>query len=129
MTEMLKDKKIMIYDLVMGENSLGNLTTKGYRPIHPGKLWAYARQLSQTERFVAAQISTTEEMLFVINWRSDIENYMKILYKGEWYDITRIDTFEDYKQDLKIYAKTAKGGSRPHDENILPYEETGGTQE
>lgn len=129
MAVMLKDKKIIIYNRVMEENSLGNLATKGYRPIHPGKLWAYTRQLSESERFIAAQLSTTEEVLFVINWRSGIENYMKILYKGEWFDITRIDTFEDYKQDLKIYAKTSKGGGNPNDENIFPYEEPGGKTE
>ncbi|MCL2313210.1 MAG: phage head closure protein [Firmicutes bacterium] len=45
---------------------------------------------------------------FVINWRNDIDTNMEIEYNGKFYDITRIDVFEGYKEDLQIFAKLAK---------------------
>ena len=44
----LKDKKIIIYNKTLIEDDIGN-QTEGYQPIHSGKLWAYVRQLSATE--------------------------------------------------------------------------------
>ncbi len=114
----LKDKKITIYKKVITEDSIGNQITK-YQPIHPGKLWAYVRQLSAQEYFAAAQVQHKEEMLFTINWRPDISPAMFIEYKGVWYDIQRVDTFEGYKENLHLYASQTL---RPPDpDNIIPY--------
>ena len=47
-----------------------------------------------------------------MNWRADLitENAREyyILYKGVWYDIQRIDTFEGYKSNIQFYAKTTR---------------------
>jgi SPP1 family predicted phage head-tail adaptor len=107
-----KDKKITIYTYSVIEDEDG-YETAAYVPIHPGKLWAYVRQQSQSEYLAAMAVKVAEEMLFVVNWRSDLANGnvngLYIEYKGAWYDIQRIDTFEGYKDDLQIYAKlTAK---------------------
>lgn len=40
-----------------------------------------------------------------MNWRNDIDKDMRIEYNGKFYDITRIDVFEGYKEDLKVFAK------------------------
>jgi len=100
----LKDKKIIIYKKIVGKDSAG-FAIESYKPIHPGKLWAYVRQLSASEYYASMALQQKEEMFFTINWRNDInpkEHY--ILYKDMLYDITRIDTFEGYKDDLKVYA-------------------------
>ena len=114
----LKDKKITIYKKVITENSMGDQITK-YQPIHPGKLWAYVRQLSAKEYFAAAAVQNTEEMLFTVNWRPDIAPQMYIEYKGVWYDIKRVDTFEGYKENLHLYASQTLRPPDPDD--IIPY--------
>ena len=104
----LKDKKIILYKSV-GVNS-GGFVTYTYEPIHPGALWAYVRQTSASEFFAAAAHQMKEEMLFVVNWRADLSfpsgASLYVKYKGIWYDIERADTFEGYKQDVSLYAKT-----------------------
>ena len=114
----LKDKKITIYKKVITEDSIGNQITK-YQPIHPGKLWAYVRQLSATEYFAAAAVQNKEEMLFTVNWRPDITPQMYIEYKGVWYDIKRVDTFEGYKENLHLYASQTL--HPPGASDIIPY--------
>ena len=114
----LKDKKITIYKKVITESSIGGQITK-YQPIHPGKLWAYVRQLSAKEYFAAAAVQNTEEMLFTVNWRPDITPQMYIEYKGVWYDIQRVDTFEGYKENLHLYASQTLRPPDPDD--IIPY--------
>ena len=42
-----------------------------------------------------------EDVLFAINYRKDI---MTAQYKGVLHDITRVDTFEGYKEDLTLYC-------------------------
>lgn len=114
----LKDKKITIYQTVVTENEIGDQITK-YQPIHPGKLWAYVRQLSAKEYYAAAAVQNKEEMLFTVNWRPDISPKMYIEYKGKWYNIERVDTFEGYKENLHLYASELV---RPPDEDdIIPY--------
>lgn len=114
----IKDKKIVIYKSKSVRNDKGQPITKWF-PIHPGSLWAYTRQLSAKEYFAAAAVNYQETIFFTINWRGDITTTMQILYKGNWYAITRIDTFEGYKSDLKVYVKTT---TAPNAADILPYE-------
>jgi len=77
----LKDKKIVLRRKERIKDSAGFGVDK-YTPIHEGKLWAYVRQLSAGEFYGA---------------------------KAVMYNITRIDTFEGYKEDLKIYAAALPG--------------------
>ncbi len=114
----LKDKKIIIYKAVYTENEIGEQIAK-YQPIHPGKLWAYVRQLSAKEYFAAMAVQNSEEMLFTVNWRPDINPQMYIEYKGVWYDIKRVDTFEGYKENLHLYASQTLRPPDPDD--IIPY--------
>jgi len=115
----LKDKKITIYRTITARDEWGSQISS-YQPIHPGKLWAYVRQLSATEYFAAAQVQNKEEMLFTVNWRPDITPKMYIEYKGVWYDIKRVDTFEGYKESLHLYASQMPDPPDPKD--IIPYE-------
>jgi len=120
-----KDKKVIIYESVSTQDP-GGFPSYNYKPIHPGKLWAYVRQLSGQERFAAMALQIEEEMLFVINWRKDFSTadaigWLFLEYNGCWYNIKRIDTFEGYKEDLQIYGKLEQ---RPPDAgDIIPYSE------
>lgn len=118
-----KDKKVTVYKSEHGQDPGGYHNIIGYRPIHPGRLWAYVRQLSASEYFAAKATQVSEEILFVVNWRKDLANPnatlgLSLEYNGCWYNITRIDTFEGYKEDLQIYGKLT---STPKAEDILPY--------
>jgi SPP1 family predicted phage head-tail adaptor len=99
---MLKDKKINILKQSQERDDSGE-------PIDvfitvAENIWAYYRQISGSEFFAAATSNTKVEAIFEINWRNDIDTTMVIEYKGEKYGITRIDDYEGYKNDLKIYA-------------------------
>ena len=46
------------------------------------------------------------------SWRNDINAADTLIeYRGVLYDITRVDTFEGYKEDLKIYAAALAGAA------------------
>jgi SPP1 family predicted phage head-tail adaptor len=116
-----KDKRITIY-VRTSEKSLNGYPISAYTPIHKGKLWAYVRQTSGGEYFAAMALNVKEEMLFVVNWRADLnlaaaQSYF-IEYKGAWYDIQRVDTYEGYKEDIQLFANSMK---TPNVNELRPY--------
>jgi len=106
----LKDKKIILYRAEHVKDSAG-FATALYKPLHPGRLWAYVRQLSAKEFMAARAVQQSEEMLFVINWRRDVDADCFVEYRGVFYNVTRVDTFEGYKEDLRVYG--ARLGGQP----------------
>lgn len=102
----LKDKKIEILKPVTVIDSEGFSETM-LQPID-GPLWVYFRQLSGKEVFAAATVNYKEEVLFQVNYRTDLTTANVIRYNGKLYNITRIDTFEGYKQDLTLYCTLKK---------------------
>lgn len=118
--KMLKDKKIIIYEAV-DVTKPGRQPTYKWRPIHPGGLWAYVRQLSTEELYRSKAEWTQDTMVFGINWRPDIITLSHgIGYKGEFYKIVRVDTYEDYKDTIKLYGTQRL--TRLKDDEFLPYE-------
>ncbi len=102
---MLKDKKITIIGRELYENKLGETSYRD-APIPGGSnIWAYYKHTSAKEQNLLHTSEILAEVVFFINWRDDIKTYMKIEYRGKKYEITRIDDYEGYKNDLKIYAK------------------------
>ena len=99
----LKDKKIEILAAqnVVSENGYAVETLK---PICP-PVWAYFRHLSGKEYFAANAEQVKEEALFQINWRAGLSTAHVIRFNGVLWDITRVDTFEGYKGDLKLYCR------------------------
>lgn len=98
----LKDKKIEILAPHTVRDNEGFATTT-LEPVD-APLWAYFRQLSGKEVFAAATTNYKEEVLFTINYRTDLTTACVVRYRGVLYDITRIDTFEGYKEDLTLYC-------------------------
>ena len=120
----LKDKKITVYRRSSEANENG-YRVNCYRPIHPGTLWAYVRQLSGKELFIARSLQAEEEILFSVNWRADLTTEaclsLFIEHKGVWYNVTRVDTYEGYKSDIRLYAKTMRDIPDPGE--VKPYEQ------
>lgn len=104
----IKDKKISILQEVdTGETDEYGDPVKAWLPIPGGaNIWAYYRHVSGSEFFAAQQVNVKEEVVFEINWRNDISPTMRIGFRDKQYCITRIDDYEGYKGDLKIYAYT-----------------------
>lgn len=104
MKKRLKDKKIQI---LKGQEFAepGDMPVYVFAPIHEGTLWAYVRQLSANEHYAAMQVEALEEMLFVVNWRDDIDPLLcYVKYKDRYYNIKRVDTYEGYKGDIQLFA-------------------------
>lgn len=101
----LKDKKIELLRQVHTRDEMG-FTKTTLESI--GKVWAYFRDLSGKEVFAAATVNYKEEVLFQVNYRSDLTTANMVRYNGTLYNITRIDTFEGYKEDLTLYCVAKK---------------------
>ena len=98
----LKDKEIELLRQMHTRDEMG-ITTTTLESM--GTVWAYFRHLSGKEVFAAATVNYKEEVLFQVNYRTDLTTANVIRYNGRLYNITRIDTFEGYKQDLTLYCK------------------------
>lgn len=116
----LKDKKAQIYKKISTQDDTGQSIEK-YYPIAPAQIWCYARQLSQTDVFQAAAYGDNETRLFVFNYYPKVDVYCMVLYRGEWYRVTRVDTTDDYKGEMYIYVQNAVGGWIPRDDKIEDY--------
>ena len=102
MKKMLKDKKINIIKQSQERDNYGELIDVLITVAE--NIWAYYRHLSGREIYAAMTIDAQEEVVFEIGWRNDIDTTMKIQYRGDIYNITRIDDYEGYKNDLKVFA-------------------------
>ena len=101
----LKDKKIELLRQVHTRDEMG-FTKTTLESI--GTVWAYFRHLSGKEVFAAATVNYKEEVQFQINYRTDLTTANMVRYNGTLYNITRIDTFEGYKEDLTLYCVAKK---------------------
>lgn len=100
---MLKDKKITIYRLSTVKDNCGGETSQ--YTAYTTNIWAYYRQLSTKEIDSSFTGGFTENNLFCVNYRSDLQKEDVIKFKSKYYEITRIDNYEGYKDDIKIYVK------------------------
>lgn len=101
----LKDKKVTLLQITSVKDDDGYDIEK-LIPMPKGEnIWAYFRHASGSEFYGAATNNVKIEVIFEINWRKDIDpRITTVRYKEKDYRITRIDNFEDYKIDLRIYA-------------------------
>lgn len=80
----LKDKKIQILTHTNDTNDNGFPVT-AWRPIDEGMLWAYYRQLSGREFYASAMLNNTEDVVFTINWRNDLDTNCIVKFRGVYY--------------------------------------------
>lgn len=73
-------------------------------------LWAYFRSLSGKEIYTHGLELAGEEVLFTVNWQREIAPDMRVLFRGDMYDIIRVDTLEGYKGDVRLYCKRVRAG-------------------
>ncbi len=99
----LKDKKIEILAVkhTITENGFTERTLTAVCP----PVWAYFRHLFAKEIFAASALMAVEEVLFIVNHLAGLNTTHVIRYKGALYDISRVDNYEGYRYELKLYAK------------------------
>lgn len=100
----LKDKKAMIYQSTQTRTSIGDYT-EYWTPVAPSLLWCYTKQVSEDLRLRAMAVNTDETRLFVFNYRSSVKPGNLVKYKDVWYEVTRVDTDDDYNTDMYVYVK------------------------
>jgi len=99
----LKDKKIEILQPTYAIDADG-YSTETLTPIAP-PLWAYFRHLSGKEIHAHAATFPDEQVLFTVNYRPNFNTALVVRYKGVLYDVTRVDTFEGYRDDITLYCR------------------------
>ena len=114
----LKDKKAEIFARINEIDSTG-ATSVHFTPISPAPLWCYAKQTSQNLFFAQWAYDNEETRFFVFNYNKNIKIYNYLRYRDEWYEITRVDTENDYNGDMFVYVKDA---IPPAEGQIRPYE-------
>ena len=116
-----KDKKAQIYKKV-DISEPGTMPKFKYAPRAASPLWCFAKQVSQNDTFYAAHYGDNEMRLFVFNYDRKIEFGQMILYRDTWYEITRVDSQDDYNGELFVYVKNAIGGHVPSASEVIDYD-------
>jgi len=118
-----KDKKAMIYKKYGSYiDEYGDRVDRGYKAIAPSDLWCYTKQLSQDQKYIAQSLGVDEKRLFVFNYRNDVAVYDLLKYKNELFEVTRVDSPEDYNRELFVYVREVPRGLASVD--LLPYDAT-----
>lgn len=109
---MLKDKKIRIQKPVTTGSGVSKVTTwvdlgNSTATDPPIYFWAYYRHMSENELSTSQATAYLAEVLFAVNWRSDIRAGYRIVYQGINFNIVNVDDYDGYKHDIKLYAKAA----------------------
>lgn len=103
----LKDKKISVWSFT--DTTIKGVVKRIYAKEYEN-IWAYYRHNRGTAYFKDSNDLTVYDdnaaALFVINNRSLDINWL-ITYKSRIYEIVRIDDFEGYHDDIKVYCKLA----------------------
>lgn len=117
----IKDKKIAVYAVETGRDLSGN-EIKVKRYIHNTYgLWAYARELSEKEKFAAKAAGAEQSILFKINYNARIKAGLYLEFRGDTFVIKSVDGYEWYKRDLTIRAERVKAEVCDHAEyNEVP---------
>lgn len=97
----LKDKKIDILSVEYVTDKYGN---RKKQTVTFATVWSYFRQLSGDEIY-RVTTRTEETVMFRINYRDDITTSHVIKYKDTLYNITRVDVYDGYKNELTLYCK------------------------
>lgn len=117
-----KDKKAQIYKRhTADQDSAGFAGQEYYTPVAPASLWCYAKQLTQQQLYAAHAFWNDETRYFVFNYRDDVKQYDLVYYvnKQTWYEVTRVDTTDDYNGDVFVYVKNLP--RPPKMDKVKPY--------
>lgn len=100
----IKDKKIAVYAVKTDRDLRGN-EIKVKRYIHDkNKLWAYVRELTEREKFMAKSQGAERTTVFKVCYNSKLKAGLYLEFFGETYCIESVGGYEFYKRDLTLSA-------------------------
>ena len=103
----LKDKKLSVWSFT--DSSKKGVTIRTYQKKY-SLIWAYYRHTGGTAYTNSTNgvviYDENADALFVIGKRAIVVDDL-IIYDHKIYEVTRVDDFENYVDDIKIYAKLA----------------------
>jgi SPP1 family predicted phage head-tail adaptor len=112
----IKDKLIGVYEIKAGRDLWQN-ECKIKRYIHDrNRLRAYARELSEKEKFAAKASGSEQSTVFKVNYNPKLKAGQYLEFRGETFVIKSIDDFEFYMRDLTIRAERVKPEPADHEE-------------
>ena len=106
-TSGMLNRKIELQALVKTTTATGGFTQSW---VSVATLWAKIKNTSGSELLHADQLGVTSFSDFTIRYRSNINEIMKIVYRGNDYQIRHIDNIEEL--DLWMVVKAEKGVSQ-----------------
>ena len=68
-------------------------------------VWAKVEEKSGVEGEMSDQIVATRKVQFLIRWRNDINEQMRILYRGQIYEIESIINADARRHTMRIHTK------------------------
>lgn len=112
----IKDKFIAVYEVNAGRDVYGN-ECKVKRYIHGrDRLRAYARELTEREKFAAKASGSEQSTVFKVNYNPKLKAGLYLDFRGETYLVKSVDGFEFYKRGLTIRAERVKPEPTDHEE-------------
>ena len=112
----IKDKKIAVYSVETGRD-LNSNEIKVKRYIHDRNgLWAFARELSEKEKFAAKAAGAEQSILFKINYNKRIKAGLYLEFRGDTFVIKSVDGYQWYERDLTLRAERVKAEVCDHAE-------------
>lgn len=101
------NRKVELYRLDITPTSTGGFTESW---VKVADLWAHIKNMSGTELVRADQLGATAYSDFTIRYRSNINDTMKIVYRGNDYQIRHINNIEE--ADRWLVVKGERGVSQ-----------------
>lgn len=106
----LKDKKVVVYKKMTIKDKSGFQTT-GYMPIHPtANIWGYFKELNAYLTYASQTTTAKEESQVAIGYTEALKRQYPqdyyVLFDNVLYQVTRVDNYEGYKTDLRLFVKS-----------------------
>ena len=101
----LKDKRADFFKCVKFQGERG-VTLHKAQAI--ATLWCYTQNLSGDIVNSRLVIENKETRLFIFNFRADIAQGDFVRYRDSWYEITRVNTTDDYNDELYSYVRDCR---------------------
>ena len=98
------DLKISIESKTPSKDVYGS-ETNVWAEITSGSVWADVQNLAGNEKYEASRITEKADRRFVIRWRSDLKNDMRISFDSEYYGIYSIREIGSRQDGLEIMGK------------------------
>lgn len=108
---MRKDEKIQLYRKITRQQE-GSTRDDAYRQfIYPkavfdkGGIWCRARALKAEEAISNGLVSSNINVQFTINRNGRVKDDLKVIYRGQIYDIDYVDAYDFRSKEMTFAAK------------------------